>query len=467
MDPFSILINAQIKTAEGKEYYLWDKTYKLSEVIGSGEGIDSSEDLFNLPVVESVSVELAMGMVGTINIEISTTFELGLQLLKSDLFKIGNYVQCRIGYANKGIFTPWFGGTTKQPSIAINSEEGLTASIQADSAGFAALRSITKDRDLTTGVSIKDIIDEFAERYGMKIQYSTASEDGVQYSDELEQAFTQETIREYTVARKNLSSGVLSDWSFVKWMLRCINIDIMSFAIEKDSVLVLFDRRTLTSPRPSMTLVYRGPVDFKTRFPLTSFETEGVFVWMPQGAVSSSSSDVDPDTKETVSHENDATQDESEAVGGDALPAAGAVQSGGVQVAVRGVSDGERTEPVSSRHPAGMSNVSSHANQEARHRGNMVANIEMVGQPLAITGTIVRVEGLGVFDGNYYINSLTHSAGSGEFNTTMQLVKNAQTAISLPRSLQELLDKVNNQVPREEEESEGGGRTVEPSSLED
>jgi len=264
LDPSGFQI-AVIVRSGGESYPLW---------IGGAEGnggrsIFRGEDVpfQDLPIVESVQVDIGMGLIGKVNVELSATYDLGIQLLNSSLFAIGSVIDIQIGYPRIGRFLPWFSTMASKPSININADDGLTATLNGEGGAFAAARSMSSETFSGSYESIiRAIANQESNKWNLDIPERSGSEDPL-YVD-----------------RGSVSQGNRTDWMFVQYMARMANYDAFIMpdpGIRGANLLRLVRREDAMEGKPRYTFIARGQCDFINTFPVFEFESSAEGVWLP------------------------------------------------------------------------------------------------------------------------------------------------------------------------------------------
>jgi hypothetical protein len=404
-----------------------------SPVAASGPG--SSADLLNLdlPIVTSVSVELSLGHVGKVTVDIGTTYDLGMKLLDSQFFVVGNLLEVQIGYQRAQRFLPWVVAQTAKPSISINADDGMTATLNGEGGGFSALRGVSNKT--FEGKSYKEIIEAICAESHWDVEFSSdlklSSGDplaglGINAGGVDPDGLTKK--------RDMVSQANMTDWFFVQHIAYAAGCHVyMGPAAEKTGrfKLVVTKRKDSFSSQPRYRFVSRGRSDFITSFPALSFESESEFVWLPGGAVKVSTQDINPQTKKTERH--DATQQtSSEPTLGDAgSPNSAEKTVDGALIKLTSADGTDRTGEhlvVSARDHRGPKELSQSHRDELAVRGGVTAKLTSFGIPELLPGDVVQLDALGIFNGLYGINSLTHTANDTEWTMSMDLINNATAA---------------------------------------
>lgn len=443
LDPSGIQVSVRVSTQE-HTYNLWMRGAEGEDNASFWRaGADPYPDI---PIVESVEMELNLGLNGKISIDIQATYDLGIQLLNSQLFTIGNTVEVQIGYPRMGRFTPWFAGMTAKPSIRFTPSDGLTGTLNIEGAGFAAIRGARARR--YTG-SYRQILETLASEHEWDI--------------ELPDTVAGDVLGASRVVEQNGRT----DWAFIQMVTRSANCDA-SLEPSGDSgrwTLRVRRREDWFGRRPNFTFVARGQVDWVSVFPILTFDSQAEGVWLPQDSGRLRASDIRLDDRETVTEEVSATEGTRVPATGDTVVAEGATTVGGHRVVLRQEGTLGRILAIPSRDPRGVREGLVALSTESQIRGGISASISTFGMPDLFPGQLITLEGLGVFSGNYGIQSLSHRVAPGEWSTTMRLLSNALFGPLVITPLSEELtdDRVNRRTPdRQPDSSSGATEEIEP-----
>ena len=452
LDPSGFQVSVVLR-AGGDTFPLW-----MGGAIQDGstiyQGEDASDVLYNdIPVVESVQIDIGMGLIGKITVEIATTYDLGLQLLQSSLFAIGSVLEVQIGYPRIGKFTPWFAAMAAKPSISINPDDGLTATLNCEGGAFAAARSAS---GRTYSGTYRSIIEEIASReenrWNLDIPTPGADDPLI-------------------VERGSVSQGNRTDWMFVQYICRMSNYDCWITSVDTGlNVLRLRRREDHMAGVPRRTFVCRGQCDFINSFPILTFESSAEGVWLPQGARQARSTDIDIRTRrggdsDTVVRVEDTNVP---VLPGDTTTGDGSEVSEGVVISVeaseRDSRDGTRVvHPAHS--PERTSEVLTSMVTERRQHGGLNATFSTIGIPDLYPGEAVKLVGLGIFNGNYVVESISHTAAPGDWSMSVKLLGDGVDARGMETALSRIRERYNQEPVEEEDEATGGGSTsVEPET---
>lgn len=440
LDPsgFQIAVNVVV-AGSGRRVSLWmggargldpDRGFDLATVETRG-GLD------DLPVVESVEITMARSLVSQVTINVAAPFESGIRLLEGDLFRIGNMYEVQLGYPRLGRFLPWISAIAIKPSLTISPDEGLTATLNGSGGGFAALRGSFSTS--YTG-SFRSILTEIAQQPWNNWELDFPEQQANDPFDE---------------DRGMISQGNRSEWFFLQQIVRTANCDAYlrpSTSEQGKFALVVRRRQESFEADPRLTFIMRGRVDFQSFFPLFDFSSEAEGVWLPRAGVGTVSNDIDPDTGEVVAAEG-GPQTSAVPATEQTQAGAGTATVGSGQSALHPDQDsdevtGERMT-VSSRDPRTPTQVVQSRFEEARIQGAINATASSFGIPELFPGDLVRLLGLGIFEGRYMIDSMTHRAGPGEWTMEMRLLSNALQTGALAEHLQVTPTAINTREPAE------------------
>lgn len=456
IDPSGFQINARMKTGDNKVYNLWLGGAADDANTGGQGFFRGAMSFVDLPIVSSIEYEMGMGYNGKISISIQATYEMGLALLESQLFTIGNICEVQIGYPRIGLFTPWFGGMNAKPSIRLAPDEGLTATLNIEGGGFSAVRS-TASRQFQ-GQSYLQVIQSICDDHGLLLR--TDPRDLAQQSDDPMNV------------QRDIPQGNQTDWVFMMGLVRSGLCDayLQPDREESGRTALLVSKRT-NMDRPRVRFNARGDADFFNVFPLFSFESEAPGVWLPRGSGTVRTNDISPDDRsednevEVAPASTDATHT------GEAVVAEGGRQVGDHRVEARAEPTETRTGerlPVSSRDFRTPGAVAQSHSQEQQRTAAIEANISTIGLPHVFPNDYIEIINFGIFGGVYKIESLTHRAEPGQWTTSMKLIANATNLDALNSILaNNNVQNVNNQEAEQSEEAGSGGEiSVEPEDPE-
>jgi hypothetical protein len=461
LDPSGFQISVVLRTG-GNSFPLWigGATNERGTIYHSD---DPNSSLFgDIPIVESVEVEIGIGLIGKVSVQISAPYELGLQLLNSSLFAIGSVIDVQIGYPRIAKFMPWFSTMASKPSIELSPDEGLTATLNGEGGAFAAARTTSSETFSGSYASIiQQIADQDSNKWHLKLP---KGEDG----DESDSLYR---------SRENVSQGNRTDWMFVQHLCRLANCD--AFIRPHDEVrgantLQINRRSEEMRGEPRYTFVARGRSDFINTFPMLTFESSAEGVWLPPGARETRAADINIVTRETPPETVVRPEDTGVAgMPGETGVGEGVSEEEGTVVAVEGSTRDERGNPGTRVHapqhaPESPEEVLQSLVTEARQRGGLNVTISSIGIPDLFPGEVIALSGVGIFDGNYGIESISHSAAPGDWSMTIKLLGDGLGELGVSTVLQRRWQPFNNEAaPQQEEAQSGASVEVEPTPSEE
>jgi hypothetical protein len=404
-------------------------------------GLSSSPGLdllaLDLPIVEGVSLEISKGLIAKTTINIAAPFDLGLKLLESGLFRAGNTYEVQLGYPKLGWVTPWFTSMAQKPTIRITGDEGLSGTLNGDGGSLSATRG--QSATVYEGMSYSEIISAIAKRRRWKLV--------IDKREDIE-AFLK-TLRvdlglgakqhPLDVTRSRVSQRHFSDWFFVQKMVRDSGCSAHMSTSEKGEVTLFVNKRTENlKGAPRYKFIMRGNADFINVFPMFEFEIEPVGVWMPGGAIKTSSRGVDPSTKKVVAVEATAETSPEAALGDGGVPTSAEKDVGGIKVQLADTEGEQRTGEfmyMSARDPRKPKDVCQAHRDELAFRGGVNANISAYAIPELFPADLIELDGVGIFNSIYWIDSMTHDANASEWMMSLKLVNNGSASGGLDETL--------------------------------
>jgi len=454
LDPSGFQIAVVLRSG-GDSFPLWmgggltkgDSTiYYPSDVAGN-------DVLFeDIPIVASVQVDIGMGLIGKISVEISATYDMGLRLLESSLFAIGSVLDVQIGYPRISRFLPWFSAMTAKPSITISPDDGLQATLNGEGGAFAAARGGSSETFTGTYATIIETI---------------ANQDSNKWNLDLPDPPTEGAGEDpLYIERASVSQENRTDWMFVQYICRMANCDcwIMPDPDVQGANLLRVRRRGDAlggTPKP-YTFVSRGQCNFIKTFPVLTFESSAEGVWLPPRELRTT--DVNIRTRQTPPETSVRPEDVGvAALPGDTTPGEGAEESEGTVVATeptpRDARGAGRRVVLPVHAPENPLEVLQSMATEGRQHGGLNATFTTIGIPDIFPGEVVKLVGLGIFSGNYVVESVSHSAQPGDWSMTVKLLGDSVDSRGLETAISRTWD-IYNQEPVEEQEESGGGGTI-------
>lgn len=454
LDPSGFQMAVRVVTTDGDVYPLWMSSQggaAANSTSTSDAGGNSNALVAGLPCVESVDIEIGLGMNSKLTVSIATPFDLGLAILDSPLMRIGNVIECQVGYPRIGRFLPWISAMAARPDIRINADEGFSASLNGEGGAFIALRATrtTEYRNASYVDVVRAILAN--DGYGnidLEVPESTGESDPLY------------------VTRERISQAAQSDWFFVQYVVRAANCDAWiepSSGDEGRQKLKIIRREEALGGTPRFSFVMRGNADFDVYFPILEFETQAEGVWLPGAATSVRTGELNPTTGTVTSLV--VTRSESQIPStGPAIVAPGSttVNDTGVALAVAPSEDtaGDHVY-VSERDPRTPAAVATaHLTESALRGGGIQATISSIGIPDLFPGQLVGMVGVGVFNGLYLVTKVTHRLSAEEWTMSLDLINNATETAMLSTVISGFTPRQNDATPPEPAGDAVGGATI-------
>jgi len=93
-------------------------------------------------------------------------------------------------------------------------------------------------------------------------------------------------------------------------------------------------------------------------------------------------------------------------------------------------------------------------------RAGLNATITSFGIPYLLPDAMVRLKGLGIFDGNFGVDGVTHSASESGWTMSIKLLSNALFGDAVSNQLARQATTPNTQHPEVHEDSSGSASTT-------
>ena len=434
---------------------------------GSGPNSGTSELMgMDLPIVESVSVELCLGLVAKTTISITAPFETGLRLLATGLFRVGNIYEVQIGYPKLGRFTPWFTSMGQKPSLRLTGDEGLTATLNGDGGGTAALQG--ESAKTYEGSTYKEIIEEIAENHGWEVVIGNEGNGGFIAAAAAAVGFGAPgglgAAHPLEAPRQRISQGNLSDWLFIQKMVRVAGCDAyLAPSKEGKSCLFIKKRKDSLKEPPAYKFMVRGNPDFKTVFPFWEFEVDPISVYIPGGSIRTTTRDYDPATKELLEYDATSATATEAVLGEGKIPDAVEKNLDGYIAKLASTSGSQRTGHflnVSARDPQGPQDICQAYRDVLAFQGGINVSISAFAIPELFPGSVIELGGVGIFDSNYWIHTLTHNASAGAWFMGLKLVNNGAAGGGIDEFFTKEAEETNTDKTEEGIDAGSGGSTL-------
>jgi len=484
MDPSGFQMAIRVITTEGDAYPLWmtpsmSDTNDTLATVDAALGTEGDALINGLPCVESVTITMGPGLNSKLTVALAMPFDIGLKVLSSPLLRIGNKIECQIGYTKAGRFMPWISAMSAKPEVNINPEDGLSVTLNGEGGAFIALRNSRST--VYENRSYADILEAITSRteysgIDLLLPDSTGSED------------------ELYRLREQTSQGNQSDWFFIQHLARTANCDAwMEPSRDRDGrqTLQIVRRSTAMEKAPRFTFLMRGNANFDTHFPILEFDSPAEGTWLPGSATSVGVGGFDVSTGGVfglVVARGNATP----VAAAPTAPPAGSLAAtlavidsafdipatnesiagtGSTTISETNIQLAIVVDPdnvgeflhVSERDQRGAAAVATaHQTEAAIAHGGIHVTITTIGIPDLFPGETVEVHGVGLFDGAYLVQNITHTVAAGDWSMTVEILSNATQAALMSATASFSPPRVNTATaPEPNGDAEGGGNTVE------
>lgn len=391
----------------------------FQDAIGSFKSYDLSANSWK-PFVDSVVINEKPGGSSEITVSITPpTYKEALDMLDSDIVKIGNIIAVKWGYSRTNALTsPWYYGQMYKPSASFE-EGGLSFSLNAQSAGFMGARKQTgfvwggKKGD-DKKISIKEVVEIIAKKYKMKLVVNG----GKKMSNAAERAFNN---KQDVIFQRSID-----DFNFIRLICRNIGLRV---SITGTNVLNILDPRSLSDAgKPLYTLRYFGQLDIENNvYPLLSFSSDSDVMFLPD--TSTEGTIFKPDDKKSESGKKVFVNSEnSERVGYSSkyvpnLFTDNDVQMDNIYGSFKvGVPGGRGRRVVLPSRDENVKEKIEGTEVLDAEKAAAKATCEIFDIPSMIPEEIVRVQGVGrFFSVNYKVWDVSRNFSSGGFIDTLTL----------------------------------------------
>lgn len=406
-DFYSPWFGAAIVNSDGSRFPLWSNAWGGASVRPS----DVPEDVPALSYVTDASLEITLGEVPTMSVTLNPPFREGIAFLDSELIEWGaSTLELQFGYTGgQSIRSPVYSGIMLQPAISIGAEITITLNAHG-TGGFSALRqqgSRTADAGETRRNLIRRIIRGPGQGRDLELDFSDADAD-----DGNRQALDESV---------QYSQGSKSDWLAAWELTRAADCNML---LVGNTIRVLSTRRRLTAD-PTRTLrLYDfpkgqlGPSEQGTggEFPILSFGSNTMAVYLPGAIRATVMRDVSDETRQPVERVMTDASEAHPRTGQGVVEPPETTAMPGLDT---GTGDGGEQFPGDPEDPEAARTVS--AMRSDYTSMGIQAEIGTVGIPDILPGEVVRVLGVGRrVSGNYAVFKISHSLGSGGFETKLE-----------------------------------------------
>lgn len=401
----------------------WTNVFQKSQVRPE----DLASDLPSMPWVQECTVEIDLGNVPKMSVQLTPTFREGMAFLDSDEFQWGqSTLEIQFGYAGANpVLSLPFSGIMLKPDVQIGADITITLNAQG-TGGFSAFRQ-HGGRTNQEGEKRIQLMKRIAG--GPTGTRNLVIDDNDARNDLEVSSLLNEEIQ--------YAQGNKTDW-LALWELangaRCDMVQAGKDSQGKNK-LVLVSRRRATSettPKRAFRLydLNDGRINAQTsvgegtqgEYPILSFSSPTMAVFIPDGVrghlmreVSASDRSV---TTETVGNETEqvartgANGAQAPPEDDNALPGTNA--------------DGDGMDQTPGDPEDNQARRAVQAEYERFSNMGVEIEIETLGVPDLIPGELISVFGVGerFSSQNYAVKRLVHTIGSGGFSTTISAISN-------------------------------------------
>lgn len=415
-----VVIKVTIETLGGDSVVLWNQM----------EDNTLDPPLKDLPVVSGVEIKVMRNRWASFTVNLDMTYEQGMAFINSPLVAPGNMVSVQLSYPDVDASTPIYYGLSLMPSASV-SPEGVTVELMvAGPSRTAANRSVV--RQWPAGTTVNTVLTDIAKNYFQRqIKWQPSELGGKLSSAKIE---------------KPVEQVFRSDWFFFLYICRLNNLDAWEEDDKGSVVIVVSDQKSLKWKQPEKKFVMRGNINpAEAIYPLLTFEPQGDWLFMAASARGILGRDINPDDKTLPDKKMVDNRDPANTEGLAGIPAVGggdAVLSGKPEKK-KAYSKGAIPEPgyddegkmagkhvaVSSRDQFGEQKKETLAREGAAQNATLISQCTSLGiaslKPGEVIEVIVTGDKQGLFDGNYIVNQVTHSAGGDGWNMNFEVHREA------------------------------------------
>ena len=418
-DFYNPVMSARIVTKEGEIVPLW---------IGSGTGGElqaalEARGVKALPFVSEVGIDISLGYMASFSVTLTPPMEIAQEILNAtpSIVEWGqSKVEIQVGYAGESpVLSPVFRGLLQKPEVSLG--EDITIVLRAT--GPAAFSASRQESNLTGKRSRREWVQALAkgthlgDTRSVEVDFSEADKDPEAKA---------ELDKEVEIAQ-SYQSDYWMVWSLVK-AAKC-------WLVDSGGTWKVISRKTsrLSTPRIKLAFhsFHRGQMGPSVgTYPILGVSSPSMAMFIPGASRGIILSGVSSKDKKAVEKSVSAT------------PGNPASQDHAVE-SVDAVTQGKQAPPEDENFPGaknssgGVFHYGDPTNQATvdSAKGALDLSTSLMGIPLTVEtlgvpdlgpGQVVQVVGLGErFDGNYYVNKVEHSFGTGGFSSTLNLISNA------------------------------------------
>lgn len=366
--------------------------------------------------VESVEVELTLGLIPKLQVSISEHFREMLHIINSEVLEVGDkYLEVQLGYLGKEdgspVMSPVFRGLMQIPDVTL----GEQISVSLVALGEASRLTTTEDRRIFNKTTRREIMQVVAR--GPNPGNPRNLELNAQFVDEAPSSAAKKLLDQPISAVQ----GNLTDFDFIRKLAADCDCGVRFF--DKAFVLIPRSLRTTRVPKYTLRLFdFNNGALGQGEYPVLSVSSPTKALYS-QGALQVLLRDIDSQKQQTVTVVVSDASHPYERIGDSK---AGDVKASAPEAAgkpARGKAPGSVAihEPPT---PAGEQRAKN-LTVAAAETTAVNLEVETLGIPDILPGDLVAFRGLGLrYDRNYEVESLTHTFSGGEFKTNLKLLGN-------------------------------------------
>lgn len=407
MSFYNPFLSARIVTESGESYALWtDPKGNFSR-----SGLKNTK---SLPFLQDLTVEMQLAYLPVIKATLVPPYREGIDFLNSRLIEWGqSRLEVQFGYLDGGkpVLSPVLSGIILQPDVQIGSDISITLNAQGVG-GFSAVRQQgTLTLNNTTRI---EVIKKLFENRKLTLDDSRVTADRA----------APEYQRLY-VDKINFVQGGDTAW-MAAWKIlreaRCYNLII-------GNELRIIPQKLAFSGTPERTFrVMDYPGNFgalSQTLPILSASSPTMAVYLPGSARGYLVSDVGEVDKKVIKKLIGEPQVAPPRTG----QGAAALKGADTLPDVDENGNNAETYPGDPQDERLISQVEAEYAAQASNMG-VKLNIESIGDPTLVPGTVINVAGLGArLDRNYAVLKVTHKIGQG-YSMSLETVSNVSQALT-------------------------------------
>lgn len=383
---------------------------------------------FIYKTLEQITVDEEMGTIGTIEVTFTPTYEIALDMLKSKYIKVGNILYVRWGYSRSGgQLSPWKSGLiVSPPRVQLGPITRIT--IVANAWGHALARTTR----IAAPDAPKDAQGTLTGTYEAVFKQIIFKVWGFKDAD-FDASNATDVFKKTNVVPFNCA--VQTDYDILRRLAYDSGNDLI---ISGPSIKVVSMRKKIGLNKPKVTWTLFGQINPKTGdFPMYDFEFQADALFLPQFQKEVFADKVNADDK-TPSMAKKTPAVKPGAKGANGAELTTTPQTGGSGPPLRaGSSQGgaanqrpptrlaEKTDPSIRQgrlpQPGVTSDNKATRDDEIQAKADLQgafikATFNVMGVPFVEPSEIVNLRGVGIFDGPYYLTSVSHMIGRGGYD---------------------------------------------------